>query len=332
MPLAPIILFTFHRPEHTRKTLEALSNNHLASESTLYIFADGARKGASLEQLEKIRETRAVIREKQWCGTVHVLESEVNKGLADSIVEGVTKIVNEYGKIIVLEDDIVTTPVFLTFMNSALDLYESNQEVMHLSGYNFPITADPDANTGHNTFFSQMMFCWGWATWKRAWKHYSRDAVATNNKLIASGRVKEFDYNNCGSLYSQIERNLDGSIKTWAIFWHASIFFNNGLCLVPRTSFVQNIGADNTGENEGATDAYFHKKPLCLDASVAAIPLRKDKHMEKKIEIFYKYYIDISVLGYHKMLIKHRLSAIYTQKYIFILAKPFVDLAKKILR
>ena len=129
---APIILFIYNRPDHTRQTLEALSANTLAQESDLFIFADGAKENATSVQLEKIRETREVARSKSWCKSVTVIESEKNKGLAASIISGVTEIANKYGKVIVLEDDIVTGKYFLEFMNDALEKYAGEKKVWHI--------------------------------------------------------------------------------------------------------------------------------------------------------------------------------------------------------
>src|SRR5438045_2537788 len=113
--LAPIVLFVYNRPKHTRQTLEALIKNDLADKSTLFIYADGAKKNASEEQVSRIAEVRKLLREKQWCNQVHIIEAEKNKGLTNSIVEGITSIVNKYGRLIVLEDDIDVSLGFLKY-------------------------------------------------------------------------------------------------------------------------------------------------------------------------------------------------------------------------
>ena len=120
--LAPIVLFVYNRPLFLRQTLEALSCNELADQSELFIYADGPKINADITQLERIREVRAILREKQWCKKVTIRESEKNKGLADSIVGGVTEVVNERGRVIVIEDDVVTSKYFLRFMNDSLNL------------------------------------------------------------------------------------------------------------------------------------------------------------------------------------------------------------------
>ncbi|SFC32963.1 Glycosyl transferase family 2 [Flexibacter flexilis DSM 6793] len=328
--LAPIVLFVYGRPAHTRQTLEALFQNDLAKESVLYIFADGAKPTASAEQLEKVRQTREVIREKQWCGQVHIVESETNKGLAQNIIEGVTRIVNQYGKVIVLEDDIVTSDAFLAYMNNALTLYQDNEKVMHVSGYTYPIKADSTPSS--NFYFAKMMHCWGWATWSRAWKYYKKDAADISNKLLSRGQVREFDYDNSGYLYSQVQFNLTGQLNTWAIFWHAAIFLNNGLCLNPRQSFVQNIGTDSSGEHEGATDIYYHYDPLCREAKVEYLAPVEDKEMAQKIAYYYKYFTNLSLKEYKKRELIKKIKSIYASPLVFGILGPIVKGFKKIVK
>jgi hypothetical protein len=306
--LAPIVLFVYNRPSHTQRTLEALAINTLAEKSELYIYADGMRSNASEQQKEQVMAVRQIIRQHQWCGKVHLIEQTENKGLADSIANGVTEIVNRYGKVIVLEDDIVTSPQFLEYMNNALVRYENDEKVMHVSGYMFPITSDFGDKT--NTFFSQLMMCWGWATWKRAWNFFSRNAADVNQKLIQSGKIQVFDYDNSGVFYSQIQRNLENSLKTWAIFWYASIFLNDGLCLMPRISFVQNVGMDNSGENSEQTNIYYNMV-LCHNPTIDMLPLEKDEHMETKIQLFYKYYKNITILNHKKIVLKNKIKNIF---------------------
>src|SRR3989339_698479 len=134
--LSPIVLFVYNRLEHTRKTIEALQKNELAKDSELFLYSDGPKNE---ENIKKVNEVRKYINSIDGFKKVKIVEREINFGLARSIIAGVTDIVNKYGKIIVLEDDIVTSPYFLTFMNDALCLYENEEKVMHISGYFFPV-------------------------------------------------------------------------------------------------------------------------------------------------------------------------------------------------
>jgi acetyltransferase-like isoleucine patch superfamily enzyme len=257
MNLAPIVLFVYNRPEHTRKTLEALRLNDLASESILYIYADGAKQNASNKHLEDVAATRKVIKEQLWCGAVHIIESKVNRGLAVSITEGVTEVVERYGRVIVLEDDIVTSKGFLVYMNDALRLYEKNERVMHISGYMYPYDA-----TLPETFFFNVPLCWGWATWKRAWVHYNNDAVDLWMELIRRNLFNEFDKFGGNYLSSQLGENITGRLNTWFIKWHSTVLLKEGFTLYPKYSLVENIGFDNTGVHNGNFDEFTHEKLL----------------------------------------------------------------------
>lgn len=251
MKYAPIVLFIYNRPEHTKQTLEALSNNTLAAESDLYIFADGPKVNASKEQLEKINQTREIAHSKLWCRNVSVIESAVNKGLAVSIISGVTEIVNKYGKIIVLEDDIVTGKYFLEYMNTALEKYETEKKVWHITGWRDPVQNEKD----NSSFFYPTMDCWSWATWADRWQFYKKDLTYYQNIFTSS---MKFHFNIEGSdpgMWSQIEQNASGKINTWAIFWYATIFLKQGLCLAPSKSLVKNVGFDNSGVHCGSNSA-----------------------------------------------------------------------------
>ena len=166
--LAPIVLFVYNRPEHTRKTLESLEKNDLAKESELFIFADGPKENTTEKQLEKITKTRKIIREKNWCGKISIIEREINLGLDSSVTKGITSVIEKFGKVIVLEDDFILSKNFLKYMNSALDKFENNNSVMQISGYMFPV----EIPEKFDTFFLPFTNSWGWATWKRAWDFF----------------------------------------------------------------------------------------------------------------------------------------------------------------
>jgi hypothetical protein len=251
MSLAPVVLFVYNRPDHTKQTLEALVKNDLANESDLFVFCDGPKENADVETLEAIRNVRDLVKSRRWCKSVKIIESQRNKGLADSIVEGVTKIINQFGKIIVLEDDIITSKGFLKYMNEALNLYEQEDKVMHISSY-LPYTNS--IKTLPETFFLPFMSCWGWATWKRAWDKANWDSNYLYQQIKEPKVLYTFNLDGVLNFHEQLENNISGSIKTWAIKWYTSIFLNNGLCLYPKISLTINIGLDGSGENCHAQD------------------------------------------------------------------------------
>lgn len=285
--LAPIILFVYNRPEHTLRTLEALEKNHLADQSTLFVFADGPRLNASLSEVEKIRKTREIVKQKNWCKSIHIYESESNKGLADSIVKGVTEIINQHGRIIVLEDDIVTSRGFLQYMNDALKLYENDERVMHISGYMYPLPSLQD----NGTVFLRILSCWGWATWQRAWRHYSEDCSKFLLQLNSPGEIKKFNIEGHAPFYVQLQQNATGEIRTWAVKWFSSWYFLGGYALFPKTTLVENIGHDGTGVNSG-NDNRFHPTSIAHEISVERQEIKVDLKFNKAIDSFYKIIYD----------------------------------------
>ena len=241
--LTPIVLFVYNRLSHTMKTLEALQDNFDAERSNLYIYSDAARDELSLK---KVEEVRAYIKNFKDFKKIEIIERPENFGLAQSITSGVTEIINDYGKVIVLEDDIVTSPYFLNFMNKALDYYAEHKNVWHVSGWNYPIHDEVQ----QDYFFMHVMNCWGWGTWKDRWKNFNldkKDDIYSWDKV----KIKEFDLDNSGIFWNQVIANKNKKINTWAVFWYATIFASEGLCLNPSQSFVKNIGFDGSGTNCG---------------------------------------------------------------------------------
>jgi hypothetical protein len=246
---APIALFVYNRPSHTLQVLEALKLNPEACESELFVYCDGPRESASEKDLKQIEETRNIVKNYNGFKKITCIESNVNKGLANSIIEGVTEIVNQYGKIIVLEDDIVTSKGFLKYMNDALNVYANSKKVMQISAYVFPFNYDYE-NAG--TFFYKPGSCWGWGTWKSSWNFFKKEPEKQFNEINNQDLWDEFTlFGAYPSYKSQIEQNISGQINTWAIFWYASMFLNGGTSLMPTISLVQNIGLDGSGENSG---------------------------------------------------------------------------------
>lgn len=300
---APIILFVYNRPWHTRQTLEALAANYLADQSQLYIFADGPKPNATEDQIQKIKDTREVIREKNWCKVVHLIESDHNKGLAESIIAGVTEVVNRYGKVIVLEDDIVTSRGFLQYMNDALEMYKDEDIVMHISGYMFPVKAElPE------TFFYKQTSCWGWATWSSRWNQFENSPSTLFQHLNNSGRIENADIDGTNQFINQLKANIEGSIKTWAVLWHFSVFMNDGLCLHPGKSLVKNIGMDNSGSNCGSTDRF--KVELTNSINVQKIEIKEFSNVYRYLKAFYNFESKPDLSDLIKQRIKRILSPI----------------------
>lgn len=248
--LAPIIVFCYNRPNHLEQTLEALSRNELANQSTLYIYCDGPKNGASDEMLQKIADVRQVVRKRQWCRDVQVVERKHNVGLMNNIVGAVTEIVNQYGRVITMEDDIITSKGYLRFMNETLELYKDDEQVMHISGYMWP-----HKRRLPNTFFYEVPYPGGgWATWQRAWKHYTDDTKSLYDYWCS--RWDEFNKFGDNYLQKQLEANYFGTMKTWFIKWHAVMLQRGAMTLYPGQSLTNNIGFDNQATNCFATTQF----------------------------------------------------------------------------
>jgi len=247
--LYPITLVAFNRPYHTFKTLKYLSINPEAKHSELYAFIDGPRN--ELDKF-KIDQTEKVIKSfEENFKRISIRKSFSNKGLALNVIEGVSKVLNEYKATIVLEDDIETSESFLNYMNTSLDEFKNKKKVWHISGYNVPINLN---TLDKNTFFIRLMFCWGWGTWRDRWNSFKDDKFFLDpyyvKDIFSPSMINEFNLKgNHEIFWSQIENNAVTDKQTWAIFWYSHIFLNNGLCLTPVKSFCNNFGFDGSGQN-----------------------------------------------------------------------------------
>ena len=280
--LAPIVLFVYNRPWHTKQCLEALAKNELAEQSTLFIYSDGPPDNATADQLQKIQEVRDLIREKKWCKDVVITEQPKNNGLANSVMKGVTEIVYKHGKVIVLEDDLVTSKFFLKFMNDGLEFYENVEEVISVHGYVFPVKRKlPE------TFFLKGADCWGWATWKRGWDLFREDAFSLLEEVKQKNIKNEFDFGGAYPFFDTLQKQADKEIDSWAIRWYASAFLKNKLTLYPAKSLIANIGQDGKGTHSGKTkifDTPLVKKSI----SIKSIPIEENKKAFSIIHPYYK--------------------------------------------
>jgi len=254
MKTAPIALFVYNRPWHTHQTVMALQNNELAKESDLIVFSDGPKIESNKEKTksneEKVKEVRNYIKNITGFKAVKIIERKQNLGLANSIISGVTEVVNQYGRIIVLEDDLVTSKYFLRFMNEALELYEKEDKVISIHGYVYPIEDLPE------TFFLKGADCWGWATWKRGWDIFEADGKKLLLELRKRKLLKRFDFDGAYPYTKMLKNQIKGKNNSWAIRWYASALLNDKLTLYPGKSLVNNIGADSSGTHKDHTDIF----------------------------------------------------------------------------
>ncbi len=247
---SPVVMFVYAKPEHTRKTIESLAKNPEASNTDLFIYSDAAK---SDKDSIAVREVRNIVSSVSGFKSVSLCFRSENIGLASNIMDGVSKVCEKYGRVIVIEDDIVTSPCFLAYMNAALAKYADDKRIWHVTGWNYPF---PDNYMSESdAYLWRMMNCWGWGTWNDRWVHFRKnpeELISTFSK----DDIFKFNIDGAFNFWSQVEDNYNGKINTWAIFWYATIFNNNGLCLNPVRSMVKNIGIDGSGENCNDSDIY----------------------------------------------------------------------------
>ena len=237
--LSPIVLFVYNRPLHTEQTIEALKKNELADKSDLFIYSDGPK----VENDENVLKVREYIKTIDGFKSVTIIERDHNLGLAGSIISGVTEIVNKYGKVIVLEDDLVTSEFFLKFMNDALNHYENVEKVVCVSGF------VPEIDMLPETFFLKGADCWGWGTWKRGWILFEKNGEVLLSGLKEKKMLREFDINGQSPRSAMLRDQISGKVDSWAIRWLASAYLNEKFCLYPGKTLINNIGLDGSGVN-----------------------------------------------------------------------------------
>jgi len=238
MKTAPILLFTYKRFESLKDTVHALQQNILAKESDLYIFSDGCKKDEDLEQVEKVR---AFIKTITGFKKIEITEQEKNKGLANSIIDGVSSVMKFSDKVIVLEDDLYTTPNFLNFMNEALEFYAAKPKVFSVSGYSFNL--GKSSGDDDDAYFVSRGWSWGWATWKDRWDTVDWQVKDYDSFKADKRKRKEFAKGGT-DLNIMLHRQVNGLIDSWAIRWFYHQYKVGGLTLYPVYSKVRNNGFD----------------------------------------------------------------------------------------
>lgn len=239
---APIALFAYNRPEHTEKTVEALRKNIGADRSELYVFCDAAKNDSAREKVER---TRSFVRNITGFQAVHITEREENFGLAKSVIAGVTEVVGRHGRVIVMEDDLLTCPYFLQYMNRALEKYEREKQVFSVTGYSH----FPNGNEKlPESYFLKVFSSWSWATWKDRWDLFDADAVGWERTKTDERLRDRFDYGGCLDNSLMLRQQMEDHIlDSWAIRACWTMFCHDGVTLFPNRRLCDNIGFDGTG-------------------------------------------------------------------------------------
>lgn len=269
MNTAPVIVFNYNRPDHSQQVWDALAKNQFAADTELYLYCDGPKANASDEMRKRILSLHeqakqyAVDAEKQGkFKAVHVVCSEKNKGLANSIIGGVTDVINKHGRVIVLEDDLLTSPYFLKYMNGALEFYENRPAVMSISANRPPVNmmAIPD-DYPYDVFVCLRSYSTGWATWKDRWNRVDWSMDYLEDFLKHPEQIEAF--NRAGDdMTRMLLMQRDGKIDSWAIRFGFAHYWEHSVAILPRVSYVDNIGFDGTGIHSGVDSAADYRNDL----------------------------------------------------------------------
>ena len=275
--ITSIVVFVYKRLWHTQQTIESLLKNSLSGESNLFIYSDAAKSDKS-ENL--VREVRKYIKTIKGFKSIQIIEREKNLGLAGSIVSGVNEIIDKYGKVIVLEDDMIVSPYFLQYMNDALTFYEKEDEVISIHAYVYPVK-----NKLPETFFIKGADCWGWGTWKRGWEFFEDDTEKLLEEIKKRNLGNEFDFNSSINNIRMLKDQIRGRIDSWAIKWYASAFLKNKLTLYPGRSLVKNIGSGGTHTHSTEVfDAGLSQQPI----EINEIKVEENRDTRRAFENYFR--------------------------------------------
>lgn len=240
MSHAPIALFIFNRSDHLKRTLVSLRNCKGFHASDIYVFGDGPRYPA-----DDLAVSDARIIAKECLGeNAHYRFADANKGLAESIIDGVTELTEKYGRVIVVEDDLVVSPEFLSFINASLDRYVDDERVKQVSGFNFSV---PEFDGLDEALFFPMITTWGWATWRRAWREFDPEAKDWRELMSDSELRNSFNLQGAYDYTTMLQEQMLGKCDSWGIRWYWSVFRRDGIVCFPPQTLVRNIGMDGTG-------------------------------------------------------------------------------------
>lgn len=274
---APIALFTYNRADKTQRVVESLLQNAEAKYSDLFIFSDGPK---TPEKKAGVEENRKYIHTISGFNSVHIIEREKNWGLANSLIAGITEVINKYGKVIVVEDDLILSPYFLQFMNEGLEKYKDDDRVASISAF-----LNPTDTQTSDTFFLRYFACWGWATWKRAWQLFNPDSRELLKRI--RWKTNEFNIGGTGPFYGILYCDKVGLNDSWAVRFYASCFLANKLHLFPYQTMAIQSGMDGTGTHSGISSTYSNMKLSQVPILLSDIPVMENQLMYQAFSRFY---------------------------------------------
>lgn len=303
MNYAPVVVFAYNRPIHLQRTLEKLNENMYASESDLFIFLDGPKlkKADDIVLTKEVAQVCISFKQRTRFKNVCIHRAKENRGLASSVISGVTKVINRYGSVIVVEDDLETSPYFLKYMNEALEYYKSNKRIWSISGYSANLKSVNKLSK--DVYFTSRGCSLGWGTWKNRWKTVDwkcSDYNSISYKLWRKPLVQLGGYD----MHELLTAHMNGDIDSWAVRWCYQQSKNLLLTVYPKYTLVRNIGCDGSGTHSGCYDMF----ETSINEKITRIKLSKPyinfavleefkqlygpgtmehcKHLVKKLKIF----------------------------------------------
>jgi len=282
--LAPVVLFVYNRLDHTMSVIDSLSKNFLAKDTDLYVFADAAKTEKGIEKVNVVREYISQNEWKENFKSVTIELAEKNKGLAKSVIQGVTGIIEKYGKVIVVEDDLILSPYFLDYMNDALEYYRGDAKIWSISGYSFPMKSLQ--RYPHDVFYSYRGCSWGWATWYDRWKNVDWNVSEYDKFICDEAWMKRFNRGGV-DLTNMLKMQMEGKIDSWAIRWCFAQSNQDMYTVYPKISYLENAGCDGSGTHSGANNDFYTDMSQCVP-KCRFETLKIEKKLTKEFRAKYK--------------------------------------------
>lgn len=282
---SPIVLFVYNRADHFQKTFEALSKCPEVKDSDLFIFSDGPKNEAAAPKVQEVRDALHAVQKGKSFKSITIHESPVNKGLATSIINGVTNIMERFGRAIVLEDDCQASPYFLSFMNRCLDAFENNPKIGSIAGYAPPVVFPK--NYTNDTFLAWRSCSWGWATWKDRWQEVDWELKEISDFYRNPELLKRLNANG-SDRFIRLYRQTKGNGSSWSVRFGAHLVRKGLYTVYPRYSYIQNIGCDESGVHSRTEDASLIR--VNLGKAITNPSLELPLFNEEIQKILYKYY------------------------------------------
>ncbi len=284
MNYAPIVLFTYNRPKHTEKTLSSLEANAAFKYSKVYIYSDAAKSDMDIHAVNQVRDLLSNFKKKKSCVELNIITAEVNRGLANSIIDGVTEVLKKHDRIIVLEDDCLVSPYFLNFMNNSLDFYKNSNYVGSISGYSPPINIPKEYK--NDIFLISRTNSIGWATWEDRWNKIDWSEKPFNIISKDYKMIKKF--NLCGSdRYFRLGRQMKYNVQSWSVRFGVNQLLQGYATIFPKFSYVMDIGNDGTGVHYTNTQKFDVQLSKAIKRPVLIKDITTNKNVEKA---FYRFY------------------------------------------